>query len=147
VSGSPRPIAVVTDYGLTDEFVGILHLVVARTAPGAQVIDLTHEIPPHDVRAGALTLWRAVPWLAPAVVLAVVDPGVGGGRRAAAPHNHPPPPSAPTTAFSSPPPSPPAGSPGPSPSPIRPGTCTPRATPNGARPLPGATSSPRWRPI
>jgi S-adenosylmethionine hydrolase len=84
VSGPPRPIAILTDYGLTDEFVGILHLVVARTAPGARVIDLTHQIPPHDVRAGALTLWRTVPWLTPAVVLAVVDPGVATGRRAVA---------------------------------------------------------------
>jgi S-adenosylmethionine hydrolase len=45
------------------------------------VIDLTHEIRAHDVRAGALTLWRNAPWLRDTVVLAVVDPGVGTRRR------------------------------------------------------------------
>lgn len=45
------------------------------------VIDLTHRIRPHDVRAGALTLWRNAPWLRDSVVLAVVDPGVGTPRR------------------------------------------------------------------
>jgi S-adenosylmethionine hydrolase len=51
-------------------------------APGVQVIDLTHEVPAHDVRAGALTLVRAVQYLPEgSVVLAVVDPGVGTDRR------------------------------------------------------------------
>jgi S-adenosylmethionine hydrolase len=48
------------------------------------VVDICHEIPPHDVRAGSLTLVRAVQYLAPGVVLAVVDPGVGTERRAVA---------------------------------------------------------------
>jgi S-adenosylmethionine hydrolase len=61
-----------------------VHRVIAGRAPQVQVIDVTHQIPPHDVRAGALTLWRAVPWLVPGVILAVVDPGVGGPRRAVA---------------------------------------------------------------
>jgi len=73
-----------TDYGNTDEFAGVLRAVVVRHAPGASVIDLTHEVPAHDVRAGALTLQRAVPHLGPGVVLAVVDPGVGTHRRAVA---------------------------------------------------------------
>jgi hypothetical protein len=73
-----------TDYGLEDEFVGVVHRVIEATVPGTRVIDLTHLIPPHDVRAGALSLRRAAPWLAPAVVLAVVDPGVGSTRRALA---------------------------------------------------------------
>ncbi len=60
---------------------GVVHRVIEANAPGTRVIDLTHQIPAHDVRAGALTLGRAVPWLTPAVVLAVVDPGVGTGRR------------------------------------------------------------------
>jgi S-adenosyl-L-methionine hydrolase (adenosine-forming) len=51
-------------------------------APGVQVIDLTHDVPAHDVRAGALTLVRAVQYLPEgSVVLAVVDPGVGTERR------------------------------------------------------------------
>lgn len=48
------------------------------------MVDLTHGIRPHDIRSGALTLWRCAPWLAPGVVLAVVDPGVGTDRRAVA---------------------------------------------------------------
>jgi S-adenosyl-L-methionine hydrolase (adenosine-forming) len=61
-----------------------VHRVIAARAPGVAVIDITHQIPAHDVRAGALALWRAMPWLAPGVVLAVVDPGVGTPRRAVA---------------------------------------------------------------
>ncbi len=48
------------------------------------VVDICHEVPPHDVRAGSLTLVRAVQYLAPGVVLGVVDPGVGTERRAVA---------------------------------------------------------------
>ena len=48
------------------------------------MVDICHEIPAHDVRAGSLTLVRAVQYLAPGVVLAVVDPGVGTDRRAVA---------------------------------------------------------------
>jgi S-adenosylmethionine hydrolase len=78
------PVTFLSDYGLEDEFVGIVHLVIARRAPGVAVIDLTHQLPAHDVRAGALTLWRAAPWITPGVILAVVDPGVGTRRRAVA---------------------------------------------------------------
>ena len=73
-----------TDYGLKDEFAGVLKSVVARFAPGAVLVDLTHGVPAFDVRAGALALARAVPYLGPGVVLAVVDPGVAGDRRAVA---------------------------------------------------------------
>ncbi|MEZ5142640.1 MAG: SAM-dependent chlorinase/fluorinase [Acidimicrobiales bacterium] len=71
-----------TDYGRTDEFVGIVHSVLRSIAPHAHVIDLTHDIAPYDVRAGGLLLARSAPWLCPGVVLAVVDPGVGTPRRA-----------------------------------------------------------------
>jgi S-adenosyl-L-methionine hydrolase (adenosine-forming) len=77
-------ISFLSDYGTTDEFVGVVKSVVRTIAPHAAVIDLTHEIPPHDVRAGGLALARAVQYLAPGVVLAVVDPGVGTERRAVA---------------------------------------------------------------
>jgi S-adenosyl-L-methionine hydrolase (adenosine-forming) len=51
-------------------------------APTAQIVDLTHDVPPHDVRAGALTLVRSSQYLPEgAIVLAVVDPGVGTDRR------------------------------------------------------------------
>jgi S-adenosyl-L-methionine hydrolase (adenosine-forming) len=74
----------VSDFGDGDEFAGVMRAVVTRDAPGVPVVDLTHQIPPFDVRAGALALERAVPHLGPGVVVAVVDPGVGTGRRAVA---------------------------------------------------------------
>lgn len=80
----PQPISFLSDFGLGDEFVGVVHGVVARIAPEVRVIDVTHGIPRGDVRAGALALLRAVQYLPAGVVLAVVDPGVGTGRRALA---------------------------------------------------------------
>ncbi|MGH9035535.1 MAG: SAM hydrolase/SAM-dependent halogenase family protein, partial [Acidimicrobiia bacterium] len=77
-------VSFLSDYGLADEFAGVCKAVILRVAPDARVIDITHEIPPHDVRAGALTLARAVQYLPRGVVLGVVDPGVGTGRRAVA---------------------------------------------------------------
>jgi S-adenosylmethionine hydrolase len=77
-------ITFLSDYGLTDEFVGVVHSVLRSIAPHVQVVDLTHGIAPHDVRAGALCLARAAQYLCPGVVLAVVDPGVGTDRRAIA---------------------------------------------------------------
>ena len=62
----------------------MLHAVIARLAPGVQVIDLSHGIAPFDVVAGAALLARAVPHLGDGVVCAVVDPGVGSARRAVA---------------------------------------------------------------
>ena len=77
-----RPIVFMSDYGLADEFVGICHGVVARIAPGARVIDLTHAIPRQDVVAGAMALGRAAPFMPEdAVYVGVVDPGVGTARR------------------------------------------------------------------
>jgi S-adenosylmethionine hydrolase len=76
-----RTVFFLSDYGTEDEFAGVVHAVLAAQAPGATVIDLTHHIPPFDVRAGSHSLVRAVPYLGPGVVLAVVDPGVGTGRR------------------------------------------------------------------
>jgi S-adenosyl-L-methionine hydrolase (adenosine-forming) len=75
------PISFLSDYGLEDEFVGVVHRVIAGLAPGVRVVDINHNVAPHDVRFGALTLWRTAPWLAPGVILAVVDPGVGTNRR------------------------------------------------------------------
>src|SRR5437762_181931 len=77
-------VSFLSDYGLTDEFVGVVKSVIRSLAPHATVIDVTHDVPPHDVRAGSLALVRAVQYLAPGVVLAVVDPGVGTDRRAVA---------------------------------------------------------------
>lgn len=79
--------AVVTflsDYGLDDDFAGVCHGVIARIAPRARIIDVTHGIGRHDVRSGALTLRRALPYMPAGVHVAVVDPEVGAGRRAVA---------------------------------------------------------------
>jgi S-adenosylmethionine hydrolase len=75
-----------SDYGLDDEFVGVVKAVIRAIAPHVTVGDVTHRIPPHDIRAGALALARSMQYLtlSPAVVLAVVDPGVGSDRRAVA---------------------------------------------------------------
>jgi S-adenosylmethionine hydrolase len=77
-------ISFLSDYGTADEFAGVVRSVIRTIAPQVQVVDLTHEIAPHDVRAGGLALARAAQYLCPGVVLAVVDPGVGGSRRAVA---------------------------------------------------------------
>ena len=73
-----------SDFGTRDEFVGVVKSVIADIAPHATVIDITHDIPVFDVRAGSLAIARAVPYVARGVVLAVVDPGVGTSRRAIA---------------------------------------------------------------
>ncbi|QXC60135.1 SAM-dependent chlorinase/fluorinase [Aquihabitans sp. G128] len=83
-SPSYDTISFLSDYGRTDEFVGVVHSVVRQLAPGTVVIDVTHDVPAHDVRAGGLALARSAQYLAPGVVLAVVDPGVGSARRAVA---------------------------------------------------------------
>ena len=77
-------ISFLSDYGLRDEFVGIVKGVIADIAPHVRVIDLTHEIPPFDVRAGSLALARCIAYVPTGIVLAVVDPGVGTSRRGVA---------------------------------------------------------------
>jgi S-adenosylmethionine hydrolase len=89
-SASPAPpvITFLSDYGHYDEFVGVCHGVIARRCPTARVIDVTHLVPSHDVRAGAILLRAALPYMPVGVHLAVVDPGVSAvgphGRRAVA---------------------------------------------------------------
>lgn len=77
-------ISFLSDYGLSDEFVGVVKSVIRSIAPEVAVVDITHDIAPHDVRGGGLALARSAQYLVPGVVLAVVDPGVGGSRRAVA---------------------------------------------------------------
>lgn len=76
-----RPISFLSDFGLTDEFVGVVHGVVARIEPELTVIDVTHGIARGNIRAGALALLRAIQYLPDGVALVVVDPGVGTVRR------------------------------------------------------------------
>ncbi len=77
-------VSLLTDYGLIDEFAGVVKAVIRDIAPHAQTIDLTHQIPPFDVRAGSLALARCISYVPSGVVLAVVDPGVGGSRKSIA---------------------------------------------------------------
>ena len=70
-----------TDFGLQDDFVGTCHGVIKRIAPEAQIIDITHGIPPTAILQGALVLANTIPYMPVGVHLAVVDPGVGGSRR------------------------------------------------------------------
>ena len=78
------PISFLSDYGHRDEWVGVCHGVIERIAPGANVIDIAHDLPPTDVRHAAFVLENALPFLPHGIVLAVVDPGVGSRRRAVA---------------------------------------------------------------
>lgn len=75
------PISFLTDYGTADGFVAACRGVMARIAPEARVFDITHEVPPGDIRRGALLLAQTLPYLPPGVHVAVVDPGVGTARR------------------------------------------------------------------
>jgi S-adenosylmethionine hydrolase len=77
-------ISFLSDYGTVDEFVGVVHSVIRSIAPDVAVVDITHHVPPYDVRAGGLVLARSAQYLCPGVVLAVVDPGVGTDRRGVA---------------------------------------------------------------
>jgi S-adenosylmethionine hydrolase len=77
-------ITFLSDYGLSDGFVGVCHGVMLSACPSAVLIDVTHGVPRGDVRAGALILSGALPYLPVGVHLAVVDPGVGSERRAVA---------------------------------------------------------------
>ncbi len=77
-------ISLCTDYGYADGFVAACHGVIAGIAPDARVLDVTHAIGPGDVRHGSVVLTDTLPWLPPAVHVAVVDPGVGTVRRGVA---------------------------------------------------------------
>ncbi len=82
MAGLP-PLVLLTDFGVSDAYVGVMKGVIASVEPALRVIDLTHGIPPQDVERGAEVLaesWRWFP--AGSVFVAVVDPGVGTARRA-----------------------------------------------------------------
>ena len=76
-------ITLTTDFGHRDPFVGIMKGVLAGINPDAQVIDLTHGIPPQDVMAAALALRHSIAYFPRGSIhVVVVDPGVGGARPA-----------------------------------------------------------------
>ena len=87
-----RPIVFLSDFGYRNEWVGICQSVIARVAPASHIIDLSHGVPPLDVRAGALLLPDSSRFLPEdAIVLAVVDPSVGSDRDVAIETEHGPP--------------------------------------------------------
>ena len=80
---SPPVVTLTTDFGLADGFVGTMKGVALGIHPELTLIDITHDVPPQDVRAGGLILGAAYPYFPDGTIhVAVVDPGVGGGRRA-----------------------------------------------------------------
>jgi S-adenosyl-L-methionine hydrolase (adenosine-forming) len=81
-----RPIiTLLTDFGNRDTFVGTMKGVILSICPEAQIVDLTHEVPPQAVTTGAFLLKSAIGYFPKGTIhLAVVDPGVGSGRKAIA---------------------------------------------------------------
>jgi S-adenosylmethionine hydrolase len=78
-------ITLTTDFGLADAYVGTMRGVILSIAPHATLVNLSHQVPGQDVRAGAFVLYQAVPFFPPETVhVVVVDPGVGSRRRALA---------------------------------------------------------------
>ncbi len=84
IVGSFDCLSFLTDYGLDDGFVAACHGVAATIAPSVRIIDITHLVPPGDVRRGAAVLAQTMPYLPRGVHVAVVDPGVGTARRGVA---------------------------------------------------------------
>ena len=78
-----RPtVAFLSDFGTRDHYAGTLKAVVLSVCPDATLVDIGHEIPPHDVVAGALELAACYKYFpAGTIFLVVVDPGVGSARR------------------------------------------------------------------
>ncbi|MBF0214089.1 MAG: SAM-dependent chlorinase/fluorinase [Magnetococcales bacterium] len=81
-SPHPMPVILLTDFGVSDPYVGQVKGVLTRLFPRVTVLDLFHDIPPFAIKSGAWMLERCLPHMpSPAVWLCVVDPGVGSGRR------------------------------------------------------------------
>lgn len=77
-----RIITLTTDFGLSDEYVGVIKGVILARAPAAAIVDLSHFIPRHDIRRAALLIKSAYRYFPPATIhLIVVDPGVGSSRK------------------------------------------------------------------
>lgn len=79
---STKTIAFLTDFGLTEECVAVCKGVIYSVLLDVLVIDVSHNVPPFDIRKGAFVLSQAVKWISADAHLAIVDPGVGSQRRA-----------------------------------------------------------------
>src|SRR5262245_25627722 len=74
-------ITLLTDFGTRDAYVAVLKGVILGIAPEATLVDVSHEVSPHDVQGAALLLAEVCRWYPPGTIhLAVVDPGVGSSR-------------------------------------------------------------------
>ncbi|MFN9173802.1 MAG: S-adenosyl-l-methionine hydroxide adenosyltransferase family protein [Synechocystis sp.] len=81
----PAPVVLLTDFGLQDSYVGVMKGVIATICPPVHCLDLTHAIPPQQVKASSICLGQAYAYFPRgSIFLCVVDPGVGGQRRAIA---------------------------------------------------------------
>src|SRR5438105_3627650 len=77
----PAIITLTTDFGPGSRYIGAMKGVILSINPRAQVIDLSHAVPPRDIRAGAIVLAETAPWFpSDTIHIAVVDPGVGSKR-------------------------------------------------------------------
>jgi hypothetical protein len=77
----PPLVTLTTDFGLSDPYVAAMKGVILQLSPMARLVDLTHDLPPHDIMAGAFALVSAVPYFPPETIhVVVVDPGVGTER-------------------------------------------------------------------
>lgn len=78
---TPRIVTLTSDFG-RDWYAGAMRGAVLNRAPGVTLVDITHDIPPQDIQAGAFALAAACTAFPPGTIhVAVVDPGVGGSRR------------------------------------------------------------------
>ena len=79
---SPAIITLTTDFGVGSRYVGAMKGAILSINPHAQIIDVSHAVPPRDIRSGAIVLAETAPWFpAGTIHVAVVDPGVGSKRR------------------------------------------------------------------
>ena len=80
-SGSPPIIALLTDFGISDHYVGAMKGAVLTVCPTATLIDITHDVPPQDIRVGSRLLVESFAYFPQGTIfLCVVDPGVGSAR-------------------------------------------------------------------
>ena len=79
---SNTPIVLLTDFGIKDPFVGIMKGVISDIVPNVPMIDLSHSIPPGDIKRAAVTIWQSFSYFPEdSIFLGVIDPGVGTSRR------------------------------------------------------------------
>src|SRR5258706_12232431 len=81
-SRTPAIITLTTDFGVGSRYVAAMKGVILSINPNAQIVDLSHSIPPRNIRAGAIALAETVRWFPPGTIhVVVVDPGAGSKRR------------------------------------------------------------------